>query len=222
VPFAVAGAAIGAAGAIGAGVMQSQTAAAGQKQAQQQFQQQRADMLPYREAGLPALDATQSLLGLQGPDAAAAAMAQFQTSPGYQFQLDQGLRAVDAGAAANSMLRSGATMKAEQAFGSGLAATEFTNYYNRLFALSQLGETAAAGGAATAGQAASTALQGANAQSSIYGNTAAGLGNTVNSLLSNKDFRNWITGPPQSTFPNNATIGSPYSPSYTGIPSPYG
>ena len=149
-------------------------------------------------------------------------MAQFQTSPGYQFQLDQGLRAVDAGAAANSMLRSGATMKAEQAFGSGLAATEFTNYYNRLFALSQLGETAAAGGAATAGQAASTALQGANAQSSIYGNTAAGLGNTVNSLLSNKDFRNWITGPPQSTFPNNATIGSPYSPSYTGIPSPYG
>lgn len=220
-PFAVAGAAIGAVGAIGGGILQSQAASKGQAQAQQQFQQQRADLQPYREAGLPALDATQSLLGLQGPDAAAAAMAQFQQSPGYQFQLDQGLRAVDAGAAANSMLRSGATMKAEQAFGSGLAAQEFGNYYNRLFALSKLGEAAAAGGVDTSNAAASTAISGANAQSSIYGNTAAGLGNTVNSLFSNKDFKNWITGPPPSTFPNNATIGSPYSPSYTGEPSPY-
>jgi hypothetical protein len=44
----------------------------------------------------------------------------FQSSPGYQFQLEQGLRAVDAGASAKGMLRSGAT-QAEQKFGHGLA-----------------------------------------------------------------------------------------------------
>jgi hypothetical protein len=193
-PFAVAGAAIGAAGAIGGGIMQSQAAAAGQKQAQRQFEQQRADMQPYREAGLPSLDATQSLLGLQGPDAAAAAMANFTQSPGYQFQLDQGLRAVDAGAAEQGLLRSGATLKAEQAFGSGLAASEFGNYYNRLFELSKLGESAAAGGVYNSNAAASTAIGGANAQSSIYGNTASSLGNIANSLLSNKDFQGWLSG----------------------------
>ena len=66
-------------------------------------------------------------------------MAGFHTSPGYQFQLDQGLRAVDAGAAANGLLRSGAALKAEQTFGTGLADKEFApDYYNRLFDLSKL------------------------------------------------------------------------------------
>ena len=197
-PFAVAGAAIGAAGAIGAGVMQSQTAAAGQKQAQQQFQQQRADMLPYREAGLPALDATQSLLGLQGPDAAAAAMAQFQTSPGYQFQLDQGLRAADAGAAAKGMLRSGATLKAEQIFGAGLADSDFGNYWNRLNQLSSSGLTAAGDIANAATGAATNTAQvdtgAASMNASIYGNMANSISGSANTLLNNKGFQSYLGG----------------------------
>ena len=116
-------------------------------------------------------------------------MAAYHTSPGYQWQLDQGLRAVDAGQAAQGMERSGATLKAEQTFGAGLANQDFTNYYNRLFDLSKLGEGAASGSAA-ASQAtgtgiAQTDLSLGSAQTSIYGNAAQGLGNAVNNYANN-------------------------------------
>ena len=51
-------------------------------------------------SGLPANADQADLLGLNGQPAADAAMAKFQSRPGYQLQLGQGLRAVDAGAAA--------------------------------------------------------------------------------------------------------------------------
>jgi hypothetical protein len=160
-------------------------AGAGAAQSQQILSQQRNDLLPYTQAGYPTLQAQQDLLGLNGPDAAATAMGNFQTSPGYQWQLGQGLRAVDAGAAAKGMLRSGATLKAEQTYGSGLADQEFTNYYNRLMGISTLGEQAAAGNASTANTAGALAQGAGNTQASIYGNLASGLGNQVNTLFSN-------------------------------------
>jgi hypothetical protein len=176
--------------------MQSGAAKRGQDMAQQQFQQQRQDLAPFRDAATAPLQAQQDLLGLNGQPAADAAMANYQTSPGYTWQMGEGLRAVDAGAAASGMLRSGAALKAEQTFGQGLANSDFGTYYNRLMGLSTLGENAAAGGASTANAAGNAAIQGANAQSSIYGNTASGLGSIANNLLSNKDFQNWISGPP--------------------------
>ena len=120
-------------------------------------------------------------------------MANFQTDPGYQFQMQQGLRAVDAGAASQGMLRSGATLKAEQTFGSGLAEQDFTNYYNRLFNLSQLGETAAAGGSPSAIAAGTSAQQAGNTQASIYGSAASGLGTSASGLLSNPTFQSNAT-----------------------------
>jgi hypothetical protein len=208
-PFAVAAAGIGAVGTIAGGLMQSSTAKAGQAQAQQQFQQQRSDLAPFRDAATAPLQAQQDLLGLNGQPAADAAMANYQTSPGYAWQMGEGLRAVDAGAASQGMLRSGATLKAEQTFGQGLANSDFGTYYNRLMGLSTLGENAAAGGAATANAAGNAAIQGANAQSSIYGNTASGLGGIANNLLSNKDFQNWINTPSApSTFTDTAPGGT--------------
>jgi hypothetical protein len=180
-PFAIAGAAAGVVG----GVLQSSAASKGASQAQATEAQQRSDLAPFRTAGTNALGVASDLSGANGPDAATAAMANFQTSPGYQFSMDQGLRAVDAGAAAKGMARSGATIKGEQEFGTGLADQEFGNYYNRLFNLSTLGETAAAGGAATANTAATLGQGAGNMQSSIFGNTATGIGNTVNKLFSN-------------------------------------
>jgi hypothetical protein len=193
-PFAVAAAGIGAAGGIASGIMQSNTAAAAQKQAQAQYAQQRADVAPWRDTGGQALGATADLLGLNGPDAATTAMGNFQATPGYQWQLGQGLRAVDAGAAASGMLRSGATLKAEQTFGSGLADQTFQQYYNNLAGISTLGANAAAGGATTAANSANASLAGANAQNSIYGNMASGLSNTVNTLFSNPKFQDWASG----------------------------
>jgi hypothetical protein len=193
-PWAVAAAGVGAVGGIASGIMQSNTAANAQKLAQAQYQQQRADVAPWRDTGGQALGATADLLGLNGQDAANAAMGNFQQSPGYQWSMDQGMRAVDAGAAARGMLRSGATLKAEQTFGTGLADQEFSNYYARLAGLSGQGLTAATGGAQNAQNSANAALQGANAQNSIYGNTMQGLSSNANALLSNQQFQNWASG----------------------------
>lgn len=215
-PWAVAGAAIGAAGSIGGGLLQSGAAGKAAKQAQHnlemilpQVQENYVTSVrgyqPYSDAGQKGLGATADLLGLNGQPAADTAMENFQKSPGYQFSLDQGLRAVDAAAAAKGMGRSGAVLKAEQAYGTGLADQEFGNYYNRLFGLSNQGLTAA-GGISTAANNLSAALEnqaqsiaGVNlaqggAQSSIYGNMGQGISNSVNSLFNNKDFQGWAGG----------------------------
>ena len=91
---------------------------------------------PWTTTGQPANADQADLLGLNGQPAADAAMAKFQQSPGYQWQLGEGLRAVDAGAASRGILRSGATIKAEDTFGQGLANQDFGNYWNRLQQLS--------------------------------------------------------------------------------------
>jgi hypothetical protein len=199
-PFATAaaiGAGVSAVAGIAGSVLQANAvdkASSKAVDAQQQARDQaRADLAPWVGTGGTANTATSDILGLNGPDAATAARGRFQTSPGYQWSLDQGLRAVDAGAAASGMLRSGATLKAEQTFGTGLADQEFTNYYNRLFDLSKLGESAAAGQAGfsqTAGQGiAQTDLSQGSALSSIYGNAAQGIGNAVGGYLNNSAYQ---------------------------------
>lgn len=91
--------------------------------------------------------------------------AQARATPGYQFALNQGEGAVQAGAAANGSLLTGGTLNAEQQFGQNLADTNYnttynqalqgynTNYntwannqanqFNRLAALSGMGQTSA-------------------------------------------------------------------------------
>ena len=221
-PWAVAAAGITAAAGIGSTLLQKDTAESAQDAAQAQFQQQRADTAPWRTAGEQSLTANTDLLGLNGPDAATAAMGRFTTSPGYQFQLEQGLRAVDAGAAAQGMLRSGATLKAEQEYGQGLANQDFTNYYNRLFQLSNLGGNVAVGGATNAAGSASAALGGANAQNSILGNTAQGLSSGANTLLNDPNFRKWTgfgtsefgTYDPSPVVKNENNPWTPAAPAY--------
>ena len=206
-PWAVAGAAVaGGMGLIGSS-MQSGAASKGQAQAQRQFEMQRNDLGPYREAGLAPLQAQQALLGLQGQPAADAAMAQFQQSPGYQWQMDEGQRAVESSAAAQGLLRSGATLKALQERGQGLANQDFGSYYARLSDLTKLGQTSAAGGAANAAYSADAALKGANAQSSIYSNMASNLGGTANTLLNNQAVQSWLKGPPPFGAPGSMPFG---------------
>ena len=202
-PFAAAGAAV----SIGAGLigsqMQSNAIKSGQSQANAAIQQgvttATNQLSPWTTTGVPANADQADLLGLNGQDAANAAMAKFQQSPGYAFQLQQGERAVDAGAAASGMLRSGATLKAEQTFGQGLADTDFSNYWNRLQQLSGSGLSAAGGiaTAATGGAAniAATDRGAAGAQASIIGNEASSIGIAVNGLMNNQGFQNWLGGP---------------------------
>lgn len=208
-PFAWAGA---AAAVVGAGTSiynASQTGKAADKanKTQQAAQDQmRGDLMPYMEAGTNALAPQQALLGLQGQEAADTAMQNFQQSPGYQYQLEQGLRAVDAGAAAKGMLRSGATLKAEQTLGNNLAAQDFGAYYNRLAGLAGLGQSSAAGvgnaGNQTAAGQAQTGVSAASNQASIYGEGARGIGNALNSYGNNQRYEqqtNALYGQPENT-----------------------
>lgn len=56
------------------------------------------------------------------------ARSNFQTNPGYQFQFDQGLQAIDRGAASKGMVTSGNTLNAEQQYGTGLANQSYGGY----------------------------------------------------------------------------------------------
>jgi len=115
-------------------------------QIQDAVKQGQGYVAPYYAAGTPAIGQEGALLGLQGQDAANAAMSTFQNSPGYQWQMQQGLRGVDAGAAAGVRLpgvRSGATVKAEETFAENLANTSFGDYWNRLNSLAGMGQNAA-------------------------------------------------------------------------------
>jgi hypothetical protein len=209
-PFAVAAAGVAAAGTMYAANKQSkatkkaaQTAADAQAQAQEMM---RADLEPWTTAGRNALAPTQDLLGLNGQTAADAAMAKFKVSPGYDFQMSEGLKAIDSGAAARGLLQSGATREAEQTFGQNLANQEFSTYYNRLMGMAQMGQNSAAqvgaSGVQTAAGVAQTAASLGSAQASIYGNAASGIGSAVNQGIQNYQYqqRTNALAPQQSTY----------------------
>lgn len=56
-----------------------------------------------------------------------------QNDPGYQFRLNEGMKALDRGAAARGGLLTGGTAKAEQQYGQDYASNEYNNVYNRAF-----------------------------------------------------------------------------------------
>lgn len=187
--IALAGAAV--AGSVIQGVAGSKAAKA-QKQAadaavaeqRRQYDQTRADYAPYRAAGAGSLDLLSRAYGIggQAPD-----MTAFTASPGYQFRLDEGLKAIDRGAAARGLLHSGGAVKAEQRFGEGLAANEFGDWWNRLAGVAGIGTGATAGTAAAGANAANNISQGlqaaGNARASSYANTGSAINSGINNVL---------------------------------------
>jgi hypothetical protein len=55
----------------------------------------------------------------------------FQADPGYQFRMNEGMRGINNNMSAQGMSLSGATMKALQKYGQGMASQEYGNAYNR-------------------------------------------------------------------------------------------
>lgn len=162
----MAGAVLGA-GALGAGssLMGSGKASSASKQAanlqMQQFQQTQNRLQPWVSQGAAVLPTLASLT--PGTET----VAQLEATPGYQFTLGQGLKAVQSANAAKGLGVSGQALKGAAAFATGLAQNTYQNIFNQqqqVFknALDQatLGESAAAGvgqqgtsAAATAGSA---------------------------------------------------------------------
>ena len=102
----------------------------------------------------------------------------FFKSPGYEFRLEEGTRAIDRSASARGQLMSGGTLRELQRYGQGLASSEFGNYANRLSALAGIGQTAnqqgIAAGAAAGGQVGTSAAN--IGQSIMAGGTAQASG----------------------------------------------
>jgi hypothetical protein len=148
------GFAIGAAGAIGGALISgsaSQSAANTEASAanaaaqvqQNMFNQTQANLLPYMGAGTNALAAYQAALGLGG-QSNAQIMNQLQNTPGYQFQLQQGLGAINNAASAAGGVNSGNTLRALTQYGQGLANQTYQQYLGNLSGLAGSGQNAAA------------------------------------------------------------------------------
>ena len=89
---------------------QERAAQAAGNQIQQQFEQTRSDLAPFREAGTSALGRYRDLLGFNGQGAAQSALTGYTESP-YLPQLRQRtIDAVDHSRAARGMLNSGGTL----------------------------------------------------------------------------------------------------------------
>lgn len=97
-----------------------------------------------------------NLLGLGSQQGQAAAMEGFRNQPGYQFLQDEGARAVEGSFGGSGVYQSGAAMKALQDRAMGVADQSYGSYMDRLFGLSNQGNTAGglisgAGGYSTGG-----------------------------------------------------------------------
>ena len=163
---------------------------------QDQYQQTRSDLSPYRGIGTDATNQLSSRLSelttpiSVNPD-------DFQNSDYYKFLTQQGQKAVTNSAAARGLASSGAALKGATAFSKGLASQEWqnnfnmqnvnqTNAYSRLKALVDTGQNASAqtGSAGqAAAQAAGTALTGgANAQAAAANATGTSIANLSNNI----------------------------------------
>lgn len=136
----------------------------------------------------------------------------FQKTPGYDFQLSQGMDALQSTAAARGGLMSGATMQAAQGFGQGLANQEYGNYLSRLGSLASGGQ-AAAGNAANAGanyqQTAGNALGAiGNAQAAGAIGQANAFSSGINNTMGWLGYMGAQGGNPSMNFGNNAQSGN--------------
>lgn len=116
---------------------------------QQQYDQTRSDLQPYRDVGTNYLQYAQDAIAQLGsregfnygdfnytPYQAPAAFtaptaAEAAATPGYQFTLDQGLKAAQNSASARGLGSSGAALKGASTYASGLADSTYNDTFNR-------------------------------------------------------------------------------------------
>lgn len=131
------------------------------------------------------------------------AFDKFRSNPGYQFGLNEGVRALDSSAAAQGGLFSGKAAKALTKFGTDYADQQgFTPYANRLASLAGIGQTATAQnnslGQATAGNVGNALMSAGNARASgiqgnanAWGNTLSGLAGAAGYAYGNRGSWGW-------------------------------
>lgn len=133
----------------------AQTRATDQAIAAQQSSEERAIALqrPFFNAGYAANAALLDLTGVDrsklGPgegvtpgspeDLSAYGKYNYQKDPGYQFRMDEGVKALDRSAAARGILNSGGQLRRLTRYGQDYASNEYQNVYNRIAAIAGFG-----------------------------------------------------------------------------------
>lgn len=164
----------------------AQTAAADQSAAVQreQFQAAQTALGPYQQAGVPATNTINAMLGLGGdPAKAQQAFRTYLTNSDYGFQLDRGANALNSGYAGAGTIKSGAAMKGLENFRQGLQQgyrNEFMNALGNQQGVGLSGASALAG----VGQNYANSLGTINAQRADgIGNAALMNASNMNSLI---------------------------------------
>lgn len=234
-PIGLIAAGVGAAGAIGSAVIGSSAAkSASETQANAEntaaadqlnmYNQTKASLAPYNTTGLSANQAISEMPAFNF----APTEANLENTPGYQFNLYQGLKATQNSAAARGLGVSGAAEKGAASYASGLANSTYQNQFqnalsgyttnlNKLQTQAGLGENAAAMtgnyGTQTAQAIGQTAVGAANAQAAGQVGSANaisnGLNGAANSFLTGALFNNGGLYGGASAY--NAGLGSTFS-----------
>lgn len=152
---------------------------------------------PYLQGGGKANALLANYLGVNGPEAQAAALASFQNDPGYQAQFNAGVNALDTSATARGGLYSGAQMKGLQQYGQQFQRQAFNDRIGQLGGFAGQGQQAAGAAAGLASntgnalgslswgfgqQSAANQINKGNAlaqQSNVFGNNLMGLAGTA-------------------------------------------
>jgi hypothetical protein len=200
----------------GAGIYGATTASNAQKSAADSasatqlnmFNKMQGNLQPFMDVGT----AANSALSSQLPSLTAPINMNettLQNTPGYQFNLTQGLKSVQNGAAARGLGVSGAALKGAASYATGLADSTYQNQfnnaqtnrqttYNMLSGQQALGENAAAGvgnaGIATGNSIAGNTIGAGNASAAAANSIGQSVGNAGNSALQGYLLQNLLGG----------------------------
>jgi hypothetical protein len=100
---------------------------------------------PYMQSGEKANTAVENIYGLNGAEAQNQSAGLYQTSPGYEWQMKQGIGAIDNSAAAKGLRKSGATLKSLQTYGQGMADQDYQRWLEGITGLGKQGAASAFG-----------------------------------------------------------------------------
>jgi len=125
--------------------IQAGSAQAGIAEQRRQFEAMQKLLQPYTEAGKPALEAQQALIGLQGPEAERAAIERIRGGETFKALSQQGENALLQQASATGGLRGGNIQGALAQFRPQLLSSLIEQQYGRLGGMATLGQQSAAG-----------------------------------------------------------------------------
>jgi len=164
------GAITGANAAKRAGKVQADAARQGTAETRRQFDLTRQDFAPFRESGVNSLAMLSNALGVNGADPQNDFVNNFQNDPGFQDQVDFGLRGVENSLAARGLGNSGRALRELQSFGQLQRRNAFNDRLNRLSSLAGMGQN--------------TTVQGANIGAGLSNNIVNGIQNAGNARAS--------------------------------------